>query len=230
MKKQVPLAFSSSLGYTTAMKNHPSAQEEGQREAEPKRRLGGRSARVRQVVLAATLELLRERSYEGMTTKDIAALAGVNEASLFRRWGTKAAIVAEALRDYSALETPTPDTGSLQGDLLALLRGIIARIQTPLGEVISQIVVGPNSQPELEEVRLAYWRDRLSRAAAIVQRAQARGELSEEVDANFLVEAAIGPILARSLATNRPLDDRLPEQIVALLLFGLTGNNEHADE
>jgi AcrR family transcriptional regulator len=164
-----------------------------------------------------------------MTTKDIAARAGVNEASLFRRWGTKAAIVAEALQDYSALETPTPDTGSLQSDLLALLRGIIARIQTPLGQAISHIVVGHNSQPELEEMRHAYWSDRLSRANVIVQRAKERGELSEEVDAVFLVEAAIGPILARTQATNRPLDDHLPEQVVALLLYGLIGNNLRAD-
>ncbi len=209
------------------MKNHLPVPI--QKAAEPKRRLGGRSTRVRQGVLAATLELLRQRGYEGMTTKDIAARAGVNEASLFRRWGTKAAIVAEALQDYSALETPTPDTGSFPDDLLELLRGIIARIQTPLGQVISQIVVGPNSQPELEEVRLAYWSDRLSRAAAIVQRAQARGELSKEVDADFLVEAAIGPILARSQATNRPLDDHLPEQIVELLLYGLVRSNWRAD-
>ncbi len=214
------------------MKNHPPhppAQEEGQIEAEPKRRPGGRSARVRQAVLAATLELLRQRGYEGMTTKDIAALAGVNEVSLFRRWGTKAAIVAEALQDYSALETPTPDTGNLRDDLLELLRRIIARTQTPLGQAISHIVVGYNSQPELEEVRHAYWRDRLSRANAIVERAKTRGELSEEVDADFLVEAAIGPLLARTQATNRPLDDHLPEQVVALLLYGLTGNNLRAD-
>jgi len=209
------------------MKNHlpVSPPKEDQREVEPKRRLGGRSARVRQAVLAATLDLLSQRGYEGMTTKDIAVRAGVNEASLFRRWGTKAALVAEALQDYSALLTPTPDTGSLQSDLLELLRGIIARIQTPLGQVISQIVVGHNSQPELEEVRHAYWSDRLSRANTIVQRAKARGELSEEVDADFLVEAAIGPILARTQTTNRPLDDHLPEQIVALLLYGLAGNN-----
>ncbi len=205
------------------------AQKDGRREAETKRRPGGRSTRVQQAVFAATLDLLSQRGYEGMTTKDIAVRAGVNEASLFRRWGTKAAIVAEALQDYSAMETPTPDTGSLQSDLLALLRGIIARIQTPLGQAISHIVVGHNSQPELEEVRHAYWRDRLSRANAIVQRARARGELSEEVDADFLVEAAIGPLLARTQATNRPLDDHLPEQIVALLLYGLTGNDLHAD-
>ncbi len=227
----MPFAFISTLCYIVAMKKYlpVSSEKEQQRAAEPKRRLGGRSARVRQAVLAATLDLLRERGYEGMTTKDIAARAGVNEASLFRRWGTKAAIVAEALQDYSALETPTPDTGSLQGDLLELLRGIITRIQTPLGQVLSQIVVGHNNQPELEDVRRAYWSDRLSRADTIVQRAKARGELSEVVDAEFLVEAAIGPLLARSQATDRPLDDHSAEQIVALLLYGLDGSTRRVN-
>ena len=210
------------------MKKHPlSSQREEHGKAHIQRRPGGRSAHVRQVVLTATLDLLSQRGYEGMTTKDIAARAGVNEASLFRRWGTKAAIVAEALQNYSVLETPTPDTGSLRSDLLELLRGIITRIQTPQGQVISQIVVGHHSQPELEEVCHAYWSDRLSRTAAIVQRAKKRGELSEEVDADFLVEAAIGPILARTHVTHHPLDDHLPEQIVALLLSGLARNNQH---
>lgn len=185
-----------------------------------KARPGGRSAYVRKAVIAATLELLSQRGYEAMTTKEIASVAGVDEASLFHRWGTKAAIVAEALQDYSATETPTPDTGTLQTDLLELLRGIITRIQTPVGKVIDQIVVGHYPQPELEEVRRAYWRDRFNRAEALIQRAKDRGELPEEIDAHFLIEAAIGPILVRANATDQPLDDQLPEQIVALLLFG----------
>jgi AcrR family transcriptional regulator len=188
---------------------------------QPKARPGGRSSYVRRVVQEATLELLSQRGYEAMTTKDIAARAGVNEASLFRRWGTKAAIVAEALQNFSATETPTPDTGALQTDILELLRGIIVRIQTPLGKAIDQIVVGHYPQPELAEVRRAYWRDRFSRAEVIIQRAKERGELPAEVDAHFLMEAAIGPILVRANATDQPLDDRLPEQIVALLLYGV---------
>lgn len=156
-----------------------------------------------------------------MTTKDIAAQAGVNEVTLFRRWGTKSAIVAEALQNFSATETPTPDTGSLQTDLLEQLRGIITRIQTPLGKVMAPIVVGHNSQPELEEVRRAYWRDRFSRAEVIIQRAKDRGELPKEVDAQFLIEMAIGPIVVRANATDQPLDDQLPERIVAFLLAGV---------
>ena len=108
----------------------------------------------------------------------------------------------------------------MQTDLLELLRGIITRIQTPLGKVIDQIVVGHYPQPELEEVRQVYWRDRFTRAEVLIQRAKDRGELPEEVNAHLLVEAAIGPIVVRANATGQPLDEQLPEQIVELLLFG----------
>lgn len=217
------LASSSENWYTLNMEKtlyQTSTKDEGTFSRSGSRRRV-RGASMRKAVLAATLDLLSQRGYEGMTTKEIASKAGVNEVSLFRRWGTKAAIVAEALQDYSATETPTPDTGNLQTDLIELLHGIITRIQTPLGKVVSQIVVGHHLQPELEEVRRAYWRDRFARAATIVQRAKARGELPEEVDAEFLVEAAIGPILVRANATDQPLDERLPERIARLLLYGL---------
>jgi AcrR family transcriptional regulator len=206
--------------------DEPSAREKS---PSPRSRAttGKRGDSVRAAVLAATLDLLSQRSYEAMTTKEIASLAGVNEVTLFRRWGSKAAIVAEALQDYSATETPTPDTGSLETDLLALLRGIITRIQTPVGKAIDQIVVGHYPQQELAEVRRAYWRDRFKRAEALIQRAKDRGELPEETDAHFLVEAAIGPILVRANATGQPFDDQLPEQIVALLLFGARGTKGH---
>nr|MBA2677107.1 TetR/AcrR family transcriptional regulator C-terminal ligand-binding domain-containing protein [Ktedonobacteraceae bacterium] len=102
-----------------------------------------------------------------------------------------------------------------------VLRGIITRIQTPIGKVIDQIVVAHNTQPELEEVRRAYWRIEFSRAETIIQRAKDRGELPEEVDAQLLMEAAIGPILVRANATGQPLDDQLPERIVMLLFYGV---------
>jgi AcrR family transcriptional regulator len=220
---QVAIAFLTNPWYTLGMGKR--ADEPSAREKSPSPRSGTTAGKrgdgVRVAVLAATLALLSQHGYEAMTTKEIASVAGVNEVTLFRRWGTKAAIVADALQDYNATETPTPDTGALQTDLLELLRGIITRIQTPMGKVVDQIVVGHYSQPELAEVRRIYWRDSFNRAKVLIQRAKDRGELPEEIDARFLMEAAIGPILVRTIATAQPLDDQLPEQIVALLLFGV---------
>ena len=63
------------------------------------RRPGGRSARVRSAVLAATLEVLVETGYDGMTVDAVAARAGVHKTTVYRRWPTKAALVAAAAAD-----------------------------------------------------------------------------------------------------------------------------------
>jgi AcrR family transcriptional regulator len=132
---------------------------------------------------------------------DIASVAGISEATFFRRWGAKAAIVAEALQDYTDSETPTPDTGSLQTNLVELLRGIITRIQLPTGLFFGLV-------------------------EALIELAKDCGELPQQVNAHFLLEVAIGPILVRANATDQPFDDQFPEQIVALLLCGVRNTKE----
>src|SRR5688572_31365663 len=90
-------------------------------EASRRPRPGGRSARVRAAVLAATLELLAERGYEGAELPEIARRAGVHPTTVYRRWDTKAKLVGEALLEQAATLSPTPDTGALRTDLERLL-------------------------------------------------------------------------------------------------------------
>lgn len=184
--------------------------------SEPRRRLGGRSARVRAAVLAATMEALLQAGYEALSIGEIAARSGVHESSIYRRWGTKAALVAEALQSSSANQRPTPDTGSFRTDLIETLRQVIGWLETPVGQATSLIVTA--ADPDLAEVRRTYWLDRLARARLMVERAQARGELSSTIDPDLFMEAAMGPLFFRRQRTRQPLDPTLPERIANLLL------------
>jgi AcrR family transcriptional regulator len=98
------------------------------------RRTGGRSARVRTSVLEATIDVLSESGFDTLSIKEVADRAKVHESSIYRRWGTKADLAIDALLSVAQLEVPTPDTGSLREDLLALLRAIAGFLGTPLGE------------------------------------------------------------------------------------------------
>ena len=62
-----------------------------------------------------------------MTMEAIAADAGVGKASLYRRWPSKAAVITEAFADDLAAP-PAPDTGSVRGDALAFLHGVIGTL------------------------------------------------------------------------------------------------------
>src|SRR5579862_1126111 len=168
----------------SALTNAPNASENGATPREPRRRVGGRSARVRTAVLAATLEALLDGGYEALNFGEIAARSGVHESSIYRRWGTKAALVAEALQSSSASHRPTPDTGSFRTDLIETLRQVIVWLETPLGQATSLIVTA--ADPDLAEIRRAYWLDRLARARLMVERAQGRGELSLTIDSDLL--------------------------------------------
>src|SRR5215470_1048367 len=102
----------------------------------PKRRPGGRSARVRSAVLDATAQILLEKGLDGLSVAEIAQRAGVNETSIYRRWGTRENVGLEVALSRAELAIPIPDTGSLRGDLLVLARGIAAYQQSPFGKAM----------------------------------------------------------------------------------------------
>jgi AcrR family transcriptional regulator len=53
------------------------------------RRTGGRSARVRRVVLETTVKLVDGGGADAVNIREIARQAGVHDTSIYRRWPTK---------------------------------------------------------------------------------------------------------------------------------------------
>ena len=84
-----------------------------------------RSADAHRAILAATLKLLADVGYEKLTVGEVASVAGVGKATIYRRWPSKAPLVIEAFSQFP--ELATPDTGDVLGDLTTLLRSF-ARI------------------------------------------------------------------------------------------------------
>lgn len=86
-----------------------------------------RMARSRAAVLGTALELLVERGIAGTTIEAIAQRSGVAKTTIYRQWNSQAALTLDALR--SILRPPAdPDTGTLRGDLVALLTGFAAAL------------------------------------------------------------------------------------------------------
>jgi len=162
------------------------------------RRPGGRSARVVSSVLAATIDVLIEHGYHDLSILEIAERSGVHDTSIYRRWGTKAQLVGEAVSRNAPQGFPPPDTGSFQGDMTALFRRVISWLDTPLGNAVSQVVTSPD--PDLAAVRRAYWNSQLDGVREIVARAVARGEAPASLDPRFVTEMCSGPMILRRLS------------------------------
>ena len=67
----------------------------------PQSRVGGRSARVVADVLRTTLEIIGEHGFAGLRVEDVAARAGVNKTTIYRRWPTRGDLVIAALTELS---------------------------------------------------------------------------------------------------------------------------------
>ncbi|MFE5896940.1 TetR-like C-terminal domain-containing protein [Streptomyces sp. NPDC056488] len=183
------------------------------------RRPGGRTARNRENVLRAAADLLLNEGYEQLTIARVAAAAQVAETTVYRRWRNKAHLAADALSELARVENPIPDTGTLEGDLRALLVQIVAILERPeVRRVLLAVVALPAGDPEAVRAKDAFWAERFAGAAALVRRAVERGELPVDADPYELIEDLAAPVYFRLLVTGRPLDGRFVDRSVALVL------------
>jgi len=176
-------------------------------------------------ILQAVLAGLAEHGYDRLSMDDIAARAHVGKAAIYRRWPSKAAVVAGAIRWWreQVATITAPDTGSLHGDAEAMIaavpdfddadRGIIGVI---LG-VATAAAHDPGLAAALEEHALARPREAV---AAILARAADRGEIPPDRDLTLVPDVLLGLNLLR-LVTGRPIDRAFVRQVVEDVILPL---------
>lgn len=149
-------------------------------------------------VFEAAVELFVTHGYEGTTTKRIAAVAGVNEATLFRRYGSKAQLM-EAAIDHQWQDVPLASleyTGELEGDLTAIVDAYVATSRLR-GAIVPAILV---ELARNEELRGAFQHAALNigQAAEILARHQTEGRLRPE-DPMQAITALVAPIMVSEM-------------------------------
>jgi AcrR family transcriptional regulator len=172
-------------------------------------------------VFEAVLAVLQEQGYASTSIAEIAKRAGVHETSIYRRWGTKEALLAEAGLACAGEVIPVPNTGTLRSDLVQLLQALRVFFQSPLGVAFIQLLASVQDTPELISARQAYWKSRFALMRGIFEHAVRRGEIAASIDPHLVTELLLGPLYVRLLLTSEPLQAPLPEQIVDLVLYGI---------
>jgi AcrR family transcriptional regulator len=182
-----------------------------------------RSAAAEKAILAATVERFIADGYRAMSIEQIAASAGVGKATIYRRWPSKEALVADAVGGLSE-QLGAPDTGSVRGDMLDLAKQIAKLSSSAPGQCFARMSGEIASNPELVAIyKKKVIGQRRAVVAQILQRGIDRGELKPDIDIDLAIDMLVGPILFRKLIMQNRNPDmhELSARLIDTLMSGI---------
>lgn len=182
-----------------------------------------RSEAADEAIRGAVLALYAEHGFAGLTVDAVAERAGVSKATIYRRYCSKSELVFDALEGMTVEDLPTPDTGSLRGDLEALARGLASVLELPdRRALVCNLLAEMGRYPDIAAAQRRFVAGRLDRLRDVVARARVRGDAeaagirAEGVEA--LADRLFGPIFFRVLWRGRKVDDTFVPTVVAAAL------------
>ena len=182
-----------------------------------------RGAELDSAIQAAVLELLAEHGPEAVTMDAVAAAARTSKPVLYRRWPDRRALLRDTLLTVASTSFPRPDTGSLRGDLLEVLRAWAQLFTGGSGPLMRSVITAVMTDPELEAAfRADVLGMRKDEMSALIRRGIERGEVRADVPVELVRELGQSVLWHRLLITGDPITDALVTQLVDEVLIPVT--------
>jgi AcrR family transcriptional regulator len=196
----------------------------------PTKTLGRKRDHTRDAeILEASIDILAEAGFEGMTMDMVAARAKAGKATMYRRWSSKTELVRDALtwmnRNHLELDL-LPDTGTLRNDLLTLLKP--QSIEE--GERKLRVLAGLGSffTQNPESVNGGIFEPWVAVNKELMRRAVSRGEIPVQADIEMACQVIVSMASYRGLVQRKTFDTRFyTELIEGVLLPALKSVREH---
>ncbi|MFD1149277.1 TetR/AcrR family transcriptional regulator [Saccharothrix hoggarensis] len=180
---------------------------------------------MREAVVAAVHAELVEHGYAGLTVENVADRAGVHKTTVYRRWGTVDVLIADALDHTAETTWPVPDTGTIEGDLIAIATEVADTFTDPDHSSVPVAVVAAALQSDRAlQAKRRFYAARQEAAARVVTRAVHRGELPPPADPVEVIRQTCAPLYHRVFISGEPVDRATAERAArAALAAARTG-------
>jgi len=159
-------------------------------------------------IRAATMAELASAGYDALTIEAVAERAHTGKASIYRRWPNKLELALDAIETYMPSLGAAPDTGSVRGDLLTVMRRVAKHLNSSEGGVMRACMSDVKTHSELAAaVRERLVAPRKQVMFELLRRGIDRGEVRPEALNDRVAE--LGPMLlhAERVETGRPVRD-----------------------
>lgn len=173
-------------------------------------------------ILEQTLRELSREGLDGLSLDRIAKAAAVNKTSIYRRWPTREALVAAALnRILLDRSIVAADTGSLEGDLVAMLEPVCALLDSALGKAGLRLALSDSALLMTADLTMLEVGHASPPMLDVVARARARGEWRAETDGRMLTFMLVGAVMHRVVLERQSPDPAWVRALVRLALDGV---------
>jgi AcrR family transcriptional regulator len=175
-----------------------------------------RGEELEAALLEAAWQELVEAGFARLTMESVAARAKTGVAVLYRRWHSKDDLVIAAIRHYgTAHPVEVPDTGSLRGDMIALLSSF-SSTRVSFAAIVSAVFSGLLASTGLTpaQVREKILADRPLHSDQIFARAHERGEIDLDRIPPAVLTMPFDLIRHDMLMTHKPIP---PERVLAIV-------------
>jgi AcrR family transcriptional regulator len=167
-----------------------------------------RDAQLHLAILVATRELLATGSYAELSMESVAARAGVGKKTLYRRWSSKAPLVAEAvLQAYGGLGSfPVADTGDVRDDLRSWLGEHAEFLVEPPNAALVRALIAAAAASSADGAALYQQLSAPQHAGLTTRLRQGvdAGQIRAETDLDAVADALIGTLLFHALTHVSP--------------------------
>jgi AcrR family transcriptional regulator len=158
---------------------------------------------VDQAIVRAALELFIEHGVAGASIEKIAKRAGVAKTSIYRRWSSREALLAQAIevaRDATGYTIDVIDHTAPRDFVRLLVEACEVIARPEIRKLMARLIGSVPDYPGLMQVyRETYYLPRRRAFVRALERAQAAGLLAADIDFETIADMLIGALMYRLL-------------------------------
>ena len=174
-------------------------------------------------ILAAASSLILLRGFDSMTVDEVATNAGVGKATVYRRWSRKEDLAVAAMEQLYRDEMPTPDTGSIRGDLHAMFASVLTFVNSPAGTDYVRTTIKESMRDDRIALLYRAASERAEKGAAeVFERGMERGEVRPDLHLTAAVQFLGSLVSARAITGNEMPSMAELDQLVEFVLHGIS--------
>jgi AcrR family transcriptional regulator len=171
-------------------------------------------------LLEAALEQLARVGFDRFSIPEVAALAGANKTSVYRRWPTKADLIKDTLRTVMDHAEVTASSGSLRTDLIELGQTLAEFLRSNAGRSVMRILLSEGDNAELRAIAISAYGDVSRRTAWIAMDAALRRGDLRPVEPSTVLFTLAGALIHRVWVEKADPGEAYVQGVVDIILNG----------